>query len=106
MSEETRKIPVPMTLPAHTSILTGALPREHGVHDNGQLVGAAPATLPERLAAAGWTMDHPGGTHPHRRSAYYCADELVQIEFVQYLSARPEERNDYAWQPAAPGSAG
>lgn len=47
--------PVPMTLPAHTSILTGALPREHGVHDNGQLVGAAPATLPERLAAAGYT---------------------------------------------------
>jgi arylsulfatase A-like enzyme/tetratricopeptide (TPR) repeat protein len=26
---------VPMTLPAHTSILTGRTPRTHGVHDNG-----------------------------------------------------------------------
>ena len=53
----------------------------------------------QRLAAAGWAMDHPGGTHPHRRSAYYVADELVQIEFMQYLSAQPEQRNDYVWQP-------
>ena len=49
-----------------------------------------------RLQAAGHTMDHPGGTHPHRRSAYYCPDDLLQIEFVQYLSASPAERNAYA----------
>lgn len=35
--------PVPLTLPAHASILSGELPHRHGVHDNGQLV---PATLP------------------------------------------------------------
>jgi choline-sulfatase len=46
--------PVPMTLPAHTSILTGVLPRQHGVHDNGQLVGSVPETLAGRLQAGGY----------------------------------------------------
>ena len=27
--------PAPITLPAHTSLLTGLLPRRHGVRDNG-----------------------------------------------------------------------
>ena len=53
------------------------------------------AAVVDRLQAAGYTMDHPGGSHPHRRSAYYLADDLVQIEFVQYLSDLPAERNDY-----------
>ena len=53
------------------------------------------AAVVARLLAAGYTMDHPGGSHPHRRSAYYQADGLVQIEFVQYLSDLPAERNDY-----------
>lgn len=53
------------------------------------------AALVDRLQAAGYTMDHPGGRHPHRRSAYYLVDGLVQIEFVQYLSDQPAERNDY-----------
>lgn len=50
----------------------------------------------QRLAAAGHAIDHPGGTHPHRRSVYYTPDDLVQIEFVQYLSDDPAERNAYA----------
>lgn len=54
-----------------------------------------------RLAGAGITMDHPGGTHPHRRSAYYHLADLVQLEFMQYLSAEPAQRHDYAWRPAA-----
>lgn len=53
------------------------------------------AVLIDRLRAAGYEVDHPGGTHAHRRSVYYDADELVQIEFMQYLSALPEQRNDY-----------
>lgn len=51
--------------------------------------------LVARLQALGHPMDHPGGTHPHRRSAYYSADDLVQIEFMQYLATLPAERNDY-----------
>ena len=49
----------------------------------------------QRLQAIGHTLDHPGGAHAHRRSAYYCPDDLLQIEFVQYLSDLPDERNAY-----------
>ncbi|HVT61299.1 MAG TPA: sulfatase-like hydrolase/transferase [Thermoanaerobaculia bacterium] len=47
--------PVPLTLPAHASILSGLLPPHHGVRQNG--AGALPAatpTLATRLAAAGY----------------------------------------------------
>lgn len=47
--------PVPMTLPAHCSIMTGALPRQHGIHDNGQVLGASLTTLAERLRAGGYS---------------------------------------------------
>jgi hypothetical protein len=53
------------------------------------------AALQARLQAAGHLPDHPGGRHPHRQSLYYQADELVQIEFMQYLSDDAAERNDY-----------
>lgn len=33
---EDAQSPVPLTLPAHTSLLTGRYPREHGVHNNGR----------------------------------------------------------------------
>ena len=46
--------PVPLTLPAHASLLTGFLPRRHGVRDNGQVLGAAPATLAEHLRGQGY----------------------------------------------------
>ncbi len=46
---------VPMTLPAHTSILTGRVPRRHGVHDNGsfRLDDGVP-TLASVLKQAGY----------------------------------------------------
>jgi arylsulfatase A-like enzyme/Tfp pilus assembly protein PilF len=47
--------PVPLTLPAHASIMTGLVPRRHGVRDNGQTFGAGPTTLAETLRAAGWS---------------------------------------------------
>lgn len=47
--------PVPLTLPAHWTILTGVEPWHHGVVDNGMALSAAPAaTLAERFAAAGY----------------------------------------------------
>ena len=49
----------------------------------------------QRLAAAGHSVHHPGGPHPHRRSVYFAPDALLMIEFVQYLSADPELRNAY-----------
>jgi hypothetical protein len=50
----------------------------------------------QRLADAGYTPDHWGGAHPFRKSAYVLAREGLQLEFVEYLSSRPSERNDYA----------
>ena len=46
--------PVPLTLPAHVSLMTGVVPRRHGVRDNGQVLGPAPATLAEVLRAKGY----------------------------------------------------
>jgi catechol 2,3-dioxygenase-like lactoylglutathione lyase family enzyme len=65
-----------------------------GVKHLGLVVADLDAVV-QRLAAAGHAIDHPGGRHPHRRSVYYTPDDLVQLEFVQYLSDRPAERNAY-----------
>jgi arylsulfatase A-like enzyme len=46
--------PVPLTLPAHTSLLTGLDPHRHGVRDNGQLLGPAPTTLGGILGGRGY----------------------------------------------------
>lgn len=46
--------PVPITLPAHVSMMTGLLPPAHGVRGNGSFVlGAGPRTLAESLKASG-----------------------------------------------------
>jgi arylsulfatase A-like enzyme/Flp pilus assembly protein TadD len=45
----------PLTLPAHTSILTGRTPRSHGVHDNGTFrLDEGVPTLATALKAAGY----------------------------------------------------
>jgi choline-sulfatase len=47
--------PVPVTLPAVCSLLTGRLPPEHGVRDNaGFVLPESEDTLAERFARAGW----------------------------------------------------
>ena len=47
--------PVPLTLPAHASMLTGLLPRAHGIRDNlGYELGADAPYLPRLLRAAGY----------------------------------------------------
>ena len=46
--------PVPLTLPSHTSILSGLLPVHHGVRDNGQTVPGDIALLPEILRDKGY----------------------------------------------------
>jgi arylsulfatase A-like enzyme/Flp pilus assembly protein TadD len=46
---------VPITLPAHASILTGLIPPNHGVRNNSAFrLGAEPTTLAERLRQAGY----------------------------------------------------
>jgi choline-sulfatase len=46
--------PVPLTFPAHASILTGVLPRRLGVRDNGQMLPAGIPTLAEKSKARGY----------------------------------------------------
>ncbi len=46
--------PVPLTLPAHTSLLTGLLPRHHGARDNGHVVAAPLRTVAEALSDDGY----------------------------------------------------
>ena len=46
----------PLTIPSHSTILTGLLPPTHGVRDNGDFVlGDDQVLLSERLEAEGWT---------------------------------------------------
>jgi len=48
--------PVPLTLPAHSSMLTGTDPPYHGVHDNhGYFLGGSNITLAEILKGHGFT---------------------------------------------------
>ena len=49
----------------------------------------------QRLAAAGYPLDHWGGSTPARRSAYVVDPDSLQFEFVEYLSADPALRNAY-----------
>ncbi|MBD3236738.1 MAG: sulfatase-like hydrolase/transferase, partial [Candidatus Eisenbacteria bacterium] len=47
--------PVPITLPAHCSLMTGRYPLQHGVRDNmAHRLPEAETTLAERLRAAGY----------------------------------------------------
>lgn len=47
--------PIPATLPSHASILTGAYPKELGIHDNGLYrLDESRVTLAERLHQAGY----------------------------------------------------
>lgn len=50
------RAPAPLTLPSHTSMMTGLPPAEHGVHDNGiyALSADGPPTLADALRGAGY----------------------------------------------------
>ncbi len=47
----------------------------------------------ERLAAAGFDKDHDGAIEPFRKNVYYVDPNGFEVEFVEYLSDDPEERN-------------
>ena len=54
--------------------------------------------LMSRLSAAGYEPadDSALDSHPHRRRVYYIDGNGLDWEFIEYLSARDEERNDYS----------
>lgn len=50
-------------------------------------------TLVARLAAAGFTPNTDGADEPFRKNLYYIDPAGFEVEFVQYLSDIPAERN-------------
>ena len=78
---------------------------DNGVGDNRDLGGHQPGlahfafvtgnldALVARLAAAGFTPDKDGADEPHRRNIYYLDPAGFEVEFVQYLSDIPAQRN-------------
>ncbi|MBY6196028.1 VOC family protein [Vibrio hangzhouensis] len=76
------------TLPDWTTHWTGVKHIGIAVDDLSAMV--------ERLSNAGFELEHWGGEHPHRRSAYYVDEHNMQFEFVEYFSELPSERNDYS----------
>ena len=46
--------PAPLTLPSHTSLMTGKYPIHHGIHDNAGIVDAKELTLAEILRTNGY----------------------------------------------------
>lgn len=51
--------------------------------------------LVARLKEVGYELDHWGAKHPFRKNVYYLEDHGMQFEFVEYLSDKDSERNDY-----------
>lgn len=49
--------------------------------------------LRQRMAVIGFTPSHSGAAHPHRRNLYYIDPNGVEVEFIEYLSDIPAERN-------------
>ena len=47
----------------------------------------------ERLAAAGFPVDKDGAEEPFRKNAYFIDPDGFEVEFVEYLSDIPEQRN-------------
>ena len=46
-----------------------------------------------RLESAGYVLDHYGPTVEFRKNAYFIDPDGFEIEFVEYLSDDPKERN-------------
>ena len=46
--------PVPLTLPAHTSLFTGLYPNRHGIHDNGETLPPSVHTVAEAFSIGGY----------------------------------------------------
>ena len=47
------------------------------------------------LEAAGFEVDHYGGSHPFRKNVYFLEDHDIQFEFIEYTSELYAERNCY-----------
>jgi len=76
--------PMPLTLPAHCSMLTGTIPPFHGVHDNTNYqLGEASVTLAERLIDHGYeTAAVIGAAVLHARSGINQGFDIFDDDIV------------------------
>ena len=49
--------------------------------------------MKHRLAKAGFEVHKRGAEHPHRANLYFLYPNGFEVEFVQYFSDLPEQRN-------------
>lgn len=85
--------PLPRTLPAVASLMTGRVPHGHGVRDNFHYgLGDAAETLAERLADAGWAtaavnsnpvLSHDSGVYQGFASASDRGDDHSRLSLVR-----------------------
>lgn len=71
-------------------------PSKHGTHlgvgHMGYVVTALDA-LVERLNNAGFDGHHYGASNPYRKNMYFYDPDGLEVEFVEYFSDVPAERN-------------
>lgn len=65
-----------------------------GVKHIGIVVPSMEAVI-QNLKAAGFEIDHYGGSHPFRKNVYFLEGHGIQFEFIEYISELPAERNYY-----------
>jgi arylsulfatase A-like enzyme len=85
--------PLPRTLPAIASVMTGTLPHTHGVRDNFHYsLGPESVTLAERFRAAGWStgavnsnpvLSHASGVYQGFESASDRGDDWSRLTIVR-----------------------
>jgi catechol 2,3-dioxygenase-like lactoylglutathione lyase family enzyme len=51
------------------------------------------AAVTQRLTEAGFPMDKDGADEPYRKNAYFMDPDGFEVEFVEYLSDDPAQRN-------------
>ena len=49
----------------------------------------------KRLEAKGFQIALSGGEHPFRKNVYFIDPAGIEFEFIEYLSDKPSERNQY-----------
>ena len=86
----------PQTLPAHTSMLTGKLPFEHGVRDNlGFSVDEEETLLPDLLAAQGYTSAAVVSSYVLRKEVgRRCVAQLLSLLWVRPSAALRHRRRE------------
>ncbi len=100
--------PVPITLPSHTTIMTGTYPQFHGTRDNDMFVDDAAETLAEVLAAEGYATGAFVSAYPlHRQfnlaQGFEAYDDAFESDDWRFLN-RPFHENFFFDERTADGT--